>query len=184
MNEEEQVIHLDWDGPFTLDQLKDGAGGKGPTDYGVYQIYGTHPVYGPGVLLYIGKAAEQTFRERILQESWWDNVDTDRIEVYLGRLYKPKSERTPNDEEWSSRIGLAELLLILQHAPAYNAQGVSTFSEKHESELQNVRVINWGRRRSLVPEVSGSYWRGEYFKENYNHYGQKSTPQREAVVSH
>ena len=48
---EPTLINIEWDGPYSLEkvvQLKE------PTDKGVYQIYGGHPVYGAGVLLYIG----------------------------------------------------------------------------------------------------------------------------------
>jgi hypothetical protein len=78
------VIHIEWDGPYRL------AGSEGhlvtslvgPTDYGLYQIYGGHPVYGNLALLYIGLAAGQHFGERIPQETQWpDNRDAGRVEV-------------------------------------------------------------------------------------------------------
>lgn len=53
ISQQQTIIHIDWDGPYTLDQLKDLMDSK--TEKGIYQVYGFHPVYGKDVLLYIGK---------------------------------------------------------------------------------------------------------------------------------
>src|SRR5437773_399292 len=52
MESEEHIIHIDWSGPHSLEEV---AQFNGPSDWGIYQFYGGHPVYGSGVLLYIGK---------------------------------------------------------------------------------------------------------------------------------
>ena len=41
-------IYVEWEGPFTLDEIKNL---NKKSDYGLYQIYGTHPIYGSHVLL-------------------------------------------------------------------------------------------------------------------------------------
>lgn len=51
-----EVIQIKWESPFRIDDLNDDE-----IDYGIYQIYGNHLVYGENVLLYIGQANEQTF---------------------------------------------------------------------------------------------------------------------------
>jgi hypothetical protein len=61
-------IEILWDGPFTLEQIK---GFNKSDDYGLYQIYGTHSIYGIDTLLYIGKAQEQKFCVRIPQHQNW-----------------------------------------------------------------------------------------------------------------
>jgi len=61
----QRIIHINWDGPYTLEDLPDLRDEN--IDYGVYQIYGGHPVYGSSVLLYIGKAESQTFGTRIAE---------------------------------------------------------------------------------------------------------------------
>ena len=43
-------IHIDWSGPYTYGQAVQLRNGQ--DDYGVYQIYGTHPIYGADVMLY------------------------------------------------------------------------------------------------------------------------------------
>jgi hypothetical protein len=54
----ERIIHIQWDGPFSLDQVPslDDA----TKDRGVCQVYAYHPVYGPGQLVDIGQTSDQT----------------------------------------------------------------------------------------------------------------------------
>ena len=56
----ERIIHVQWQGPFSLSDLSKLSA---PRDRGLYQVYGHHPVYGPCTLLYIG-LTWKTFAER------------------------------------------------------------------------------------------------------------------------
>jgi hypothetical protein len=144
------TYQIDWEEPFTLDQinlLKDVS-----KDYGIYQIYGKHLDYGKDILLYIGKADQQTIGQRVSQENWWDTNDSRHLKIYVGRL---AGERTPQDKGWSQEMDLAEKLLINVHKPAYNSKNLSTFPD---IELQDVHILNWGDYRDLLPEVSGLRW--------------------------
>ncbi|MCG7344021.1 hypothetical protein MHZ92_07750 [Sporosarcina sp. ACRSL] len=145
-----KLIHIDWEGPYTLENLR--ALMNEETDYGIYQVYGKHPVYGSNVLLYIGKADMQTIGKRISQENWWNTNDSNRHLIYAGRLM---GEQTPEEIDWSIEIDLAEKLLIYVHKPAYNSQNLSNIP--HES-LQDIHILNWGSYRDLFPEVSGLRW--------------------------
>src|SRR4029077_1652255 len=108
---------IDWSGPHGLNEI---AALSGPTDYGVYQVYGAHHVYGGDVLLYIGLVEQQTFAARFSQHGWFPaNHDAGRLHVYIGRLF---GFVTPDDSPWCSDIRLAELLLIHAHKPAENSQ--------------------------------------------------------------
>jgi hypothetical protein len=150
MSTRELVIHIEWAGPL---RLEDVGSLTGPTDFGIYQIYGGHPVYGNSALLYIGLAALQHFGERIPQEQQWlDNRDAGRVEVYVGRL---SGNEQPDDLTWDKHIRLAERLLIHAHSPPMNTQKSLA---KLESDLRSVRVLNWTRYRDLLPEVSGARW--------------------------
>jgi len=151
---DQHIIHIEWDGPYCLEQLRDLR--NEDSDYGVYQIYGGHPVYGSHVLLYIGKAEQQTFGVRIAQESWQFNRDAGGIQIYVGRL---AGEAIVSDEQWSRDIDLAEKLLIYAHAPAANARNLSTIPH---ALLMHVHVLNWGRHRDLMTEVSGARWTSKY----------------------
>jgi len=152
--EQETIIHVQWEGPYEFE----AAGGlKGPTDYGVYQIYGGHPVYGSSALLYIGLAQAQHFGTRIPQEQGWlDNCDASRIQVYVGRL---SGSHTPDAHRWDHLIAVAERLLIRAHCPAHNSQmNLATL----EPDLRRVHVLNWGHHRDLLPEVSGARWTSRF----------------------
>jgi hypothetical protein len=149
------VIQIDWDGSYPIDEIDKLNDGK--RDYGVYQVYGTHPVYGSNVLLYIGKTDQQTFGVRIKEERWDDpyyTCDYRRIEIYVGRF---AGESPPSDDQWSRQIDLAGRLLIVAHSPSYNLQGSnSTSSSVDDSDLENIHVLNWGAYKNLLPEVSGA----------------------------
>ena len=62
------MIHLEWEGPTPLEAV---SGLREASDYGVYQIYGAHPVYGSNCLLYIGWAVSQHFGVRVPQQQEW-----------------------------------------------------------------------------------------------------------------
>lgn len=150
-----EIIHIEWEGPLTVDAAKELTG---EGDYGLYQIYGGHPIYGSNALLYIGEARKQQFGARIGQHGWWleFNQDAQRASVYVGRL---ADEVTPTDEIWDERIDLAERLLIFACRPAYNSrQRLGALDVR----LYDVHVLNWGSFCDLLPEVSGARWSSKY----------------------
>lgn len=160
---DEKIIHVEWEGPFSHEGLKSL---NSDWDYGVYQIYGTHTVYGAGVLLYIGMAAKQTFGVRIPQEGWPSNQDGNRVEIYVGRL---SGSTTPENEEWNKQISQVENLLIYAHAPATNSKNIQAIRER---DFRNIHVLNWGQFRNLLPEVSGHRWTERHGEiSGYMHYG-------------
>lgn len=137
-------------------------------DFGVYQIYGAHPIYGSDVLLYIGKADQQTFGIRLSQEGWKYNQDASTVTVYVGRLGGYKA--TPSNQIWSREIDLVERLLIVSHWLAGNSSGLNaTFGE----DLYPIHVLNWGQFRDLLPEVSGSRYSDRFHSDDgYQTYGE------------
>ena len=151
-------IYITWDGPYTLADLDDDENLKNEAEsYGIYQIYGHHPVYGADVLLYIGKAEQQTFSKRIKQENWEYNGDSENIKIYIGKLF---DKTQPNEIEWDRLIALAEKLLIFTHSPAMNSSNINSLSksDKIRREIEEVRVINYDNFRSLMTEVSGDIY--------------------------
>lgn len=153
-----KLIHIDWEGPYRLDELTSLIDEQ--KDYGIYQIYGKHPVYGTGVLLYIGKADLQTIGKRISQENWWDTNDPNNLQIYAGRM---AGADTPSQDEWSKEIDLAEKLLIYVHKPAYNSKNLASVREE---DLKNIHILNWGSYRDLLAEVSGLRWTLSLFVTN------------------
>ena len=152
----ERVIRISWEGGYTLEDLKNKKINSNK-DYGIYQVYGHHPVYGNNVLLYIGKADRQTFNIRLSQEDWGINEDPKNIRFYVGRLFAKKQ---PSDDEWSKMIDDAERMLIYAHSPAMNSSNIKSISRNEEKlkEFENVRIFNYDDYRSLMPEVSGEMW--------------------------
>ncbi|WP_276682125.1 hypothetical protein [Thalassolituus oleivorans] len=172
---EELHLHVEWVGPYTYEaaeKLRDEY-----IDYGVYQIYGSHPVYGSDVLLYIGKADKQTLGFRLSQEFWGIyNKDSSNVAVYVGRL--SGYEETPSDKIWSHHISLVERLLISAHCPAANSSGLNIEFGK---DIHSVHVLNWGRFRDLLPEVSGARYSDKYYSDDgYSQYGQSQRPVSES----
>lgn len=161
----QKTIHVQWEGPFSYSELSSLKNDN--CDYGIYQIYASHPVYGSDVLLYIGKAERQTFGIRIAQEAWRDrNGDGDRVQIYVGRL---SGHETPESEFWSEEIDLVEKLLIYSHWPAGNSQNLNNIPDE---KCRNLHVLNWGNHRDLMPEVSGARWTSLHSViENYDCYG-------------
>jgi hypothetical protein len=137
-------IHVNWEGPFTLEQAMELDG------YGLYQYYGDHPVYGAGVLLYIGKVEKQTFAKRLKVHNWhlWNAAPTT---IFVGRI----CTKSPIDHsEVVRQIDLAEKIEIYAHGPAFNSKSLNSIPRNED----DVRVLNWGQRKSLLPEVSISRW--------------------------
>jgi hypothetical protein len=108
------------------------------------------------VLLYIGKAARQTFAQRIPEEKWNQGTeDTSHTEIYVGRLKGPSR---PSRDEWLFEIDPVEKLLIHPHGPAYNSTNIMGIAENGTPDVCNTRVLNWGCHRDIQPEVSGLRW--------------------------
>ena len=156
-------IHLLWQGPHTFEDV---LSMDGVADFGIYQVYGPHPVSGTDSLLYIGQANAQTFGARFTNpdrqlwspedEPWGDN--TALLRFFVGRVHPTQCQRDRgaiDDELWGTYIDTAEKLLICAHAPHWNQQGVSGIPYEQTDVYDNCHVLNWGTRVSLLPEVSG-----------------------------
>lgn len=158
------IVHVHWSGPYTIDTI---TALNNPTyDYGVYQVYGSHPIYGTDVLIYIGKANDQTFSKRLKQEGWDYHHDSGNVMFYVGRLAGPA---TPKNQDWADEIDKTEALLIHSHWPANNSKNIQTICF---DQLRNLHILNWGDRRALMPEVSGHRMTDEYWNiPNYHCYG-------------
>lgn len=147
-----EIINIEWEGPLTPEEAYKK---NGPCDYGIYQYYGDHHVYGRDVLLYIGKAQEERFGQRLCQyefEKWLV-----KIQIYLGRIVIKQGERKPSSTKWGRMIDQAETLLIRAHSPANNSQKLSIPNNMDgaEQNLLKLHILNWNHYGSLLPEVSG-----------------------------
>jgi hypothetical protein len=146
-----QNIHVVWGGPYShAEALQLNS----PSDFGLYQYYGDHHVYGDSALLYIGKAQDQTFARRVSQHNWelWASSN---IFIYTGKVH---SDELLVLHEWRRQIDLAERILIQSHSPSFNSSNLNLINHKGE----DTRVLNWGTRMKLLPEVSVSRWEGMF----------------------
>jgi hypothetical protein len=130
-------------------------------DFGVYQIYGSHPVYGDDALLYIGKAAQETFASRMKGHYDFDAYNLTKI--HLGYFCEIDDM---DEQKWEDAISIVEPILIKSHMPALNGTGVKRLLESPD---ENILVFNWGEIGRLFPEVSNLRCSGYYHdSEKYN----------------
>ncbi|MGB7911728.1 MAG: hypothetical protein WCF59_05835 [Desulfobaccales bacterium] len=161
------IVHINWEGNFSVDEvIKDKSG---ENDYGIYQIYGKHPIYGADSLLYIGIATDQRFSKRILEhkKDWLKDPDLRPVTVCLGDVYRQlgkvyKESEDFSKEEWKKATGQCEQLLIYALAPGYNSRNKQSINEV---ELRELHILNWGDHRNLFSEISGDRWTEKYGKE-------------------
>lgn len=143
-----KLIHINWEGPFSLDEALE----KGKESFGIYQYSGTHLSYGSNALLYIGKACDQSFSKRIddhVHHEW----SATPIQIFFGKI--ANQEKLTNDQ-WREYVGLAEELIIYSHSPAWNSQCIKSINF---DKFDGVHIFNWGHLNKLLPEVSYERWR-------------------------
>lgn len=136
------VIEINWEGPFTLDEIKNFTT---DIDFGLYMAYGPHNIYGNNVLLYVGKAEQQTLGARILQHMEEDWYGTEQI--FIGRL---GGDQIPRMSDWDQSIDYAETKLIQYCLPSWNASKFNSHSEKSFGEAI---IINNGVRLTSIPTI-------------------------------
>lgn len=161
-NESVFMVRVHWDRfEMNYDSIPDYS----TMDFGLYQIYGDHPVYGDDKLLYIGKAQMQTFKKRLFQHGDFNETHIKRFtRIHIGRIKKSNSD---NLKTWGEIINNIEALLISSHFPAYNSTGIKGILTK--KDLENILIVNEGDYGSLLPEISG-------FKYTYKLWDSKKYP--------
>ena len=148
-------IEIEWKGPFSptkvIREMDDS--GQSPTwngkDYGLYQIYGKHRLYGEYALLYVGKTTERTFSKRFKEHQKWlleDQYEKD-IKIYFGRIYNPKRHSGKDKwRSWKEDIEDAEKILIYKYSPNYNGRELAKIPELHHPKIQ---LFNGGQKGRL-----------------------------------
>ena len=132
-------------------------------DYGIYQVYGDHPVYGENTLLYIGKAKDQKYSERLKQHNDFAECHISKFrKLYLSYFCKTEDV---NYDKWGEYIDIVEKLLINAHFPAYNSQEIKGPIREDEFKKE-ILILNWNERGKLLPEVSS-------LRYSYHFYDQK-----------
>jgi hypothetical protein len=147
------AIDIVWRGPFAWEDVVENK--NAGSDYGVYQIYGTHPLFGSDSLLYIGRTTEykRRFSTRLAEHTWIAQ-EPRKISIYLGRLgsTSPLPDGLPAAEEWGEWIVIAEGILIFFCRPPRNSHGIQTCPGG-----KPVIVFNVGERNQLPSALSNLY---------------------------
>ncbi len=130
---------------------------------GIYQIYGTHPIYGRNALLYIGRSILELDRRLNAHKKNWIIYEYDHVTIYYGKL-APTSEFKIDDIKMA--IDRAEALLVYFCAPAYNSNLIADIDKKHLKE-ENITVRNYGQIGSLPTEVSTAWYKSKVWNDNF-----------------
>lgn len=159
-----KIIEIEWTGPFTLKYVMDEC--KGASDYGIYQLYGTHTIFGTNALLYIGSATERPFATRMKEhDELWAKHESNEIKVHLGRIggvNHPKEVEKGNFPEWDLQIDFAERLLVYFCSPPYNSSLIVNLGI---DESEDVIVMNFGKKNCLPFEVSTLFEKSQYWEK-------------------
>lgn len=153
------IIDVYWEGPFSSEAINKLKGIKG---HCLYQIYGSHPVYGRDSLLYIGLSDRDEIFTRLKEHTWIQN-QADLCQIYIASCGDftnweawRKDGRRRYDYNESKNITLLaiESLLIYAHQPSYNSASLksTSFAEKP------FRLFNSGKRGLLLSEVSTQFY--------------------------
>ena len=150
----EAIYHVYWEGPYKIDELEKISHNK----HVLYQVYGQQPMYGTDCLLYIGMT-DASVSSRFKSHEVWTENQADEVKIYVATIgefknweynNKLKLYQKPNN----SLIRDIEKLLIYSHMPSYNTQ-----CKKTDNIPNAIRIFNTGRRKSLFPEISSTYYK-------------------------
>lgn len=161
-----KIIDVYWEGPKSLEDIKVNK----IEGYCLYQIYGTHPIYGPETLLYIGKSEQKNIADRIKNHTWIDNQAND-CKIYIATCgtfinwnewNNDKNKRYDMYDCDKIKISSIESLLIYAHQPSYNSQSLKSPS----FGCIPFRLFNSYRRAALLPEVSTQFYKDPTLARN------------------
>lgn len=140
-NEQLHCVTVDWKGSFTIDEVLQMTK---VDDYGLYQIYGNHTVYGPGSLLYIGET-DKTFAQRFADHKSEWLQDDGGVFIHVGRIVSDYDEY-----DRKQLIKDTEALTINKHPPARNSNNI----DRYNGRL--LKVVNTGEYGKLQREYVSS----------------------------
>ena len=156
----ESVCDAYWEGPFPWNERRKHT----ESHHVLYALYGTHHLYGKGVLLYIG-STEGDVADRLSQHRWWVDEEYDPMTVKIASIgvhnsieeWSKAYDKMRDDDHYPKAepeiVRGVEALLIYAHQPAYN-----TSSKVSLEAGRGLRVLNTGRCGLLLPELSFAYY--------------------------
>jgi hypothetical protein len=136
-----RIIHVLWEGPTPIESADANPG------FGLYQLYGTHSIFGPDALLYIGQADANPISHRLsYHKQEWDRWEPSGFSVYVGRL---AGWNEIDDTQWGSAIDSAEAVTIFKISPPYNSSRIRSLRP-----MEPTLVLNHGRRHRLPEAIT------------------------------
>ncbi len=153
----EQIYEVYWNGPYKPGNIDKKIGDKNKEKYVLYKIYGSHPIYGNNVLLYIGMTEQGIFKRLNQHDYWMDEERYGKSKIYIASIgefkdwdssYKSEVFDKP-ERELTEKI---EALLIYAHQPAQNIK-----NKNSAKGSKNIRIFNTGEFGALMPEISALY---------------------------
>ena len=135
-------VTVKWDGPLSICEVLELD--DGDEDFGIYQIYGKHIIFGCGSLLYIGKT-DQTFSQRFRYEHVGWLKEEEDVRIHVGQIVKVDQtlKRDMLACDLRKIIKDTEALTIKWHSPPYNSDNIGTYNG------QRLKVVNQGKYGSL-----------------------------------
>lgn len=156
-----EEVQIFWEGPFKTDDIINGNIDKQghdvkAKDKGLYQIYGSHPLYGDNVLVYIGRTKNKSGFKTRLKDRWVTQFgsDSNNVQIYLGTIFS--DSKGLNNQEIDIMIDKAEILLINALKPAYNSSNIQ--SVKNDLLKQRFIIHNEGNYKKLHPILDSKYF--------------------------
>ncbi|HBS88598.1 MAG: hypothetical protein A2W91_18330 [Bacteroidetes bacterium GWF2_38_335] len=148
-----ELIKILWSGPYTPDQIRNNK------KIGLYQIYGTHPIYGRNVLIYIGETTT-SFIDRIKAHQNWMQYELDELVFYTGEIQSEEQNNIRYIKE-------AEKMLLYYTCPAYNSNLISDYMKSKDFDDFEIIIMNFGKIGSLPYEVSTFHYDSEVWDRIY-----------------
>jgi len=156
-------INIWWEGPFSQEEIINSKIDANNYDntadkVGLYQIYGSHPLYGNNVLLYIGRTKNNKGFTSRLNNRWEIIHDSDNtnVKIYLGTIFTAAENNLCIEDEYE-RIEFAEVLLINAMKPAFNSSNIKSVGKKYIDSDYIVNNLN--NFKNIYPQLtSGYYW--------------------------
>jgi hypothetical protein len=143
-------ITIEWEGPFTICAVKE------MDDYGLYQIYGEHIIFGKNSLLYIGatnlKKTGRTFSDRFKEHlrNWidYDRENGKDVSIYIARVSRKDVQ--------PGILADIEAVQIYWHSPPYNAQYIESVGDERKKRFDSypLEILNEGKHHRLVKRLS------------------------------
>lgn len=157
---EEKIYEVCWQGPYKPKSIEKKIDTEDMKNFVLYKVYGSHPMYGSDILLYIGMT-EKGINNRLNQHNYWmDEENFNKSKIYVASIgdFKDWSETNTHKNIVFKRparsvIEKIEALLIYAHQPSHNIK-----NRRSAKSSQDIRIFNTEKYGSLMPEVSSLFY--------------------------